>query len=142
MSITGATWFDDYNKFADMCEIPQGDMLHWTQPNQAAVRLAEKLVIEEWEVETKEALANYLNSPTLENLVLVADGIGDSIYVLCQLARSLGLPLNSIWSCIQSSNMAKGRLVNGEWVVKRREDGKILKPEGHKPPRYLELVSR
>lgn len=142
-NIQSRTFFDDYNTFADACSIPQGSLVE--PPNISAIELAERLVVEEWETETKTALARYKENPSLENLVEVADGIGDSIYVLCQLARSLGVPLNLVWNAIQTANMAKCVEVEeidprpeGKWVtkytVKRREDGKILKPDGWKPP--------
>lgn len=123
------TWFDQYNEFADACSLEKGDILD--RPNFPAVALAQRLVEEEWEAETKEALARYLAHPSLENLVPLADGIGDTIYVLCQLARALGLPLNLVWDCIHSANMTK---VGPDGKVRRREDGKILKPEGFVPP--------
>lgn len=123
------TWFDQYNQFADACSIPQGSLIE--PPNIPQIELAQRLVEEEWENETKTALARYCQNPSLENMVEVADGIGDSIYVLCQLARSLGVPLNHVWDSIQTVNRAK---VGVDGKVKRREDGKILKPEGWKPP--------
>ena len=135
------TWFDQYNQFADACSIPQGSLIE--PPNIEAITLARKLVREEWNTETEAALAGYLQNPSLENLVEVADGIGDSIYVLCQLARSLGIPLNAVFASIQSANMAKvvespSNLMYPQlpkkYTVLRREDGKILKPEGWTPP--------
>lgn len=134
-----ATFFDDYNKFADACSIPKGSLIE--PPNIPAIELAERLVVEEWETETKTALARYKANPSLENMVEVADGIGDSIYVLCQLARSLGVPLNSVWNVIQIANMSKCVVAeDGTYTVRRREDGKILKPEGWKPPDIFQVL--
>lgn len=107
-----------------------------------------------------------------EAWVGVLDGIIDSIYVLTGFAHALGLPLEEGWRVVQASNMAKfvecktcygkGRItrpgerdLSGEdrtvecipcsgtgKSVLRREDGKILKPEGWIPPepRLLALI--
>lgn len=123
------SYFQMYSEFADACDIPQG---YLTEPaNISAIALAKNLVEEEWNLETQTALARYLANPSLENLVEVADGIGDTIYVLCQLARSLGVPLDAVFGSIHAANMKK---VGENGKVKRREDGKILKPEGWTPP--------
>ncbi len=63
----------------------------------------------------------------------VADGIADSIYVLVGAALAFGIPLDRVWSEVQRANMAK---LGGT----RREDGKILKPEGWQPPRIHEAI--
>lgn len=123
------SYYEHYNDFANACDIPRGTLTG--RADVEAIKLAERLVVEEWEIETKTALAKYIANPSLENLVPVADGIGDTIYVLCQLARSLGIPLDSVFLCIQYANMSK---VGPDGKVRRREDGKILKPEGFVPP--------
>lgn len=62
-------------------------------------------------------------------MVKVADGLADLIYVCIGTALTLGIPLDRVWKEVHRSNMAK---VQGG--VRRREDGKILKPEGWTPP--------
>lgn len=134
------TWFDDYNEFADACEIYKGSLVD-LRPNSRAVNLAMELVEEEFNRETKTAVARYLSNPSLENMVEVADGIGDSIYVLCQLARTFGIPLDRVWDAIQAANMAKVVVsADGKKTVRRREDGKILKPEGWKPADIWQIL--
>lgn len=126
--MTTKSYFELYNEFADACDIPQGSLIG--RANLQAIALAERLVNEEVG-ETSIALYHYTANPSLENLAGVADGIGDSIYVLCQLARSLGIPLDPVFGYIHTSNMLK---VGPDGKVVRREDGKILKPEGWRPP--------
>lgn len=127
------TYYTDYNQFADACDIPKGHIDQ--RPNQEAIRLALTLVDEEWNKETLPELYKYLREPSRENLVEVADGIVDTIYVLCQLARSVGIDLDRHWDEVQRANMRKV-----EGGVRKREDGKVLKPEGWQPPNHLEIL--
>lgn len=62
----------------------------------------------------------------------IADGIADTIYVAIGAALEFGIPLERVWAEVQRSNMAKVDPVTGKVV--RREDGKILKPEGWTAP--------
>lgn len=62
--------------------------------------------------------------------VEVADALADIDYVVQGAALVFGLPHDEVFAEVHRSNMAK--LVNGEVI--RREDGKILKPEGWTPP--------
>lgn len=130
------SFFQMEMEFADACEIPKGEVSG--RVNVEAAALAFKLVLEEAS-ELEDALDKHLANPSLENLVEVADGIGDSIYVLCQLARSLGIPLDEVYGEIHRSNMAK---VGSDGTVKRRADGKILKPEGWTAPNLWEVLKR
>ena len=73
----------------------------------------------------------YSNADTLEAdrrraIVEMADAICDLIYVLAGTAVSFGIPLEDCWQAVQESNMSK---VPEDGVVRRREDGKILKPD-------------
>jgi predicted HAD superfamily Cof-like phosphohydrolase len=61
------------------------------------------------------------------DLVGVADALADITYVVLGTALAFGIDLRPIWDLVQASNMAK--VGGGE-----RADGKILKPEGWKPP--------
>lgn len=62
----------------------------------------------------------------------VADGITDLIYVLIGTALEFGIPLPDVWFAVHAANMAKIDPATGK--VRKRDDGKILKPEGWKPP--------
>jgi len=128
------SYFQQYTQFADACSIPQGNIN--ARPNFSAISLAKTLVAEEYCKELVPALLKFENAPSFENLAEVADGIVDTIYVLCQLARALGVPLDTCWDAVQSANMAK--VIDG--TVLRRADGKILKPDGWKPPDILKIL--
>jgi len=67
----------------------------------------------------------------------LAKELVDVIYVFIGTALRYGIPLDAVWDEVQRSNMAK---VSGD--VRRRDDGKILKPEGWTPPDILSIVRR
>ena len=67
------------------------------------------------------------------DILQVADGLADLIYVAVGAALAFGIPLDRVWSEVQRANMAK---TGG----KRSPMGKILKPEGWQPPRIREAV--
>lgn len=79
---------------------------------------------------TEEVVKELLPALESDNLVEIADGIFDSIVVLLGTAIAYGIP-KEVWSAIHISNMAKAQC---DGTVIRREDGKILKPEGWKAP--------
>jgi predicted HAD superfamily Cof-like phosphohydrolase len=75
------------------------------------------------EEECEETIAAMVHG----NLVEVADGLADLIYVALGTALEYGIDLDPVFKEVHRSNMDKipGNL---------REDGKILKPEGWQPP--------
>jgi predicted HAD superfamily Cof-like phosphohydrolase len=93
--------------------------------NEAQLRL--DLITEEYD-ELATAIEN-------RDIVKVADGIADLIYVLIGTAHSYGIPLEKVWKEVHQTNMAKE---GGS----TREDGKILKPEGWVPPDIAYLIKR
>jgi predicted HAD superfamily Cof-like phosphohydrolase len=75
----------------------------------------------------EEELSELIQALDTRDMIEVADGIADSIYVLIGMALSFGIPLAEVWTEVQRTNMSKE---GGS----TRADGKILKPEGWKPP--------
>lgn len=69
----------------------------------------------------------------------VADALLDSIYIAAGWMHVMGLDANELWAEVQRSNMAK---IGPDGKVLKREDGKIIKPEGWQPPRIRELVAK
>lgn len=136
MTTENKTFFDQYNEFADACENPRGAILQ--VPSKDFLDMCLRLVHEEWEMETLPAIDRYRIMPSLENFAEVTDGIVDTVYVLMQLARALGVPFNEGWEEVHGANMKK--VVDGK--VTRRADGKILKPEGWTPPDIWNLCYR
>lgn len=66
------------------------------------------------------------------------DAVLDMIVVLIGYGLSRGWPMNDGWAEVMRSNMAKIDPRTG--AVRRREDGKILKPEGWTPPDLASLI--
>lgn len=67
------------------------------------------------------------------DLIEVADGIADSIYVLLGTAVACGLDMDPIFDEVHRSNMSKLPLT-------KRADGKVLKSENYTPPNLAPLV--
>lgn len=65
------------------------------------------------------------------DIVEVADAITDILYILLGTACEYGVidKLEECWDLVHQNNMGK---VHPDGTIKRREDGKILKPEGFK----------
>jgi predicted HAD superfamily Cof-like phosphohydrolase len=68
----------------------------------------------------------------------IFDALLDIIVVCIGAGHSAGLPLEAGWREVIRSNMAKVDPETG--LVKKRADGKILKPEGWTPPQLDKLL--
>lgn len=91
-------------------------------PSKDIRELRIKLLREEWE--------EYLEGEAADDIVEIADALADMVYIAYGTAVAYGIPLDKVFAEVHRSNMAK--LVDGKVI--RREDGKVLKPEGWKPP--------
>lgn len=65
------------------------------------------------------------------SLVEVADALADLMYFVAGTALCYGIDLEAVLEEVHRSNMAK---LQPDGTVARREDGKVLKPEGWTPP--------
>jgi len=122
-------WIEDVSAFHRACDIP----IETTPriPHPARQRLRASLIDEEINRELIPAIET-------RRLLDIADGIVDSIYVLIGAAIEYGIPLERVWNAVQAANMAKVDPTSGK--VLRRDDGKILKPHGWKPPNIEEAL--
>lgn len=66
------------------------------------------------------------------------DALIDILVVTAGAIHSLGVDGESAWDEVMRTNFAKVDPVTG--LVKRREDGKILKPDGWQPPKLAQFV--
>lgn len=87
--------------------------------------LRRALILEE-SIETSEAIER-------AELVQIADGIADTIYVCIGAALEFGIPIERVWAEVHRTNMAKEGGAT-------RADGKILKPEGWSPPDIARIL--
>jgi len=115
------------NPFADQAAFMQacGQTIDQFNPRQA--NLYAELIREEHE-EFKDAMAEYEK----------ADAVIDLIVVLIGYGLSKGWPMERLWAEVNRSNMAKVDAETG--MVKRRHDGKILKPDGWTPPNLRAII--
>ena len=89
------------------------------------------------EEENKE----YLEAANNNDIVEIADALGDILYILCGtiLAHGLQDKIIEVFNEIQRSNMSKLD-INGEPVI--REDGKILKGPNYFKPKIKEILEK
>ncbi|MEJ6490777.1 MazG nucleotide pyrophosphohydrolase domain-containing protein [Leucobacter sp. USCH14] len=119
---------DQVREFREAC----GDVVSYVPklPNQATLRLGAKLVQEEMQ----ELIDAIIDADAPE----VLDALGDILYLTYGLAVAAGYDLDEAFDRIHAANMAK---VGADGKVRRREDGKILKPDGWTPPDLTDLVT-
>lgn len=71
------------------------------------------------------------------DIVGIADGIADLLYVVYGTAVAYGLDMELIFEEVHRSNMSK---LQPDGTVLRREDGKILKPDTYSRPNLRPLI--
>lgn len=96
-----------------------------TVPDEMRQGLRKRLITEE--------CLEFLTAWEKRDLVEIADGIADLIYVLLGTALSYGIPIGDVFNEVHRTNMLK---VKGSV----RDDGKILKPEGWQPPNIAGIL--
>ena len=100
--------------------------------NDDQFRLYAKLITEEYD-ELQVAIANKDAVETLDALV-------DILVVTIGAINSMGADAEGAWREVMASNLAKIDRQLGK--VRRREDGKILKPVGWEPPKLEKFLKR
>ena len=72
-------------------------------------------------------------------MVEIADGCADLKWVIEGLEHSLNLPQQEVWDEVARSNLSK---ISEDGKVKKRKDGKVLKPEGWTPPDIKTILEK
>ena len=118
--------FRDQEKFMRACDQTVGEY------NEDQYKLYLDLMEEEWK-ELKAALV--LNDP-VEQL----DALLDFIVVTAGAIHSAGFDGEGGWKEVMRTNFAKIDKETGK--VRKREDGKVLKPQGWTPPDLKPFVKK
>lgn len=120
--------------FTDVCEfhsITDTPVLQapW-RPEKDRIELRMTLIQEEY-----DEVMEVIEGGAISDL---AKELADLVYVALGTAAEYGIPFDAVWNEVQKSNMAKADQVTGK--VSKREDGKILKPQGWKKPDIYNAV--
>lgn len=118
--------FRDQEKFMKACDQSVGEL------NESQYKLYLDLMEEEWK-ELKLALAN-------EDRVEQLDALLDFIVVTTGAIHSGGFDGEGSWKEVMRTNFAKIDKETGK--VRKREDGKVLKPIGWTPPNLTPFVQK
>jgi predicted HAD superfamily Cof-like phosphohydrolase len=118
--------FRDQEKFMRACDQTVGEL------NEAQYKLYLDLMEEEW----KELKAALLMGDRVEQL----DALLDFIVVTTGAIHSAGMDGEGGWKEVMRTNFAKIDKETGK--VRKREDGKVLKPQGWTPPDLTPYVKK
>jgi predicted HAD superfamily Cof-like phosphohydrolase len=118
--------FKDQEKFMQACDQSVEGF------DQDQFKLYVNLINEEF-TELKEAINNNDQLETLDALI-------DILVVTIGAVHSMGADGEGAWKEVMSTNFAKIDSETGK--VRKREDGKVLKPVGWVPPELAPFVSK
>ena len=90
-------------------------------------------LIEEEHTELKQALADNNDVETLDALI-------DILVVTIGAIHSAGWDAEGAWKEVMATNFAKINKATGK--VRKREDGKVLKPQGWEPPNLKPFLKK
>ena len=82
--------------------------------------------------EYQETLAAFKSSDMIE----VADGLADMVWVIMGMCNSCGIDFDSVWQEVKASNMSK--FPDGKAI--KNEHGKIMKPESYFKPNIKKVL--
>ena len=88
----------------------------------------------------KEENEEYLEAANNNDIVEVADALGDMLYILCGTIIEHGMQhkIDEVFNEIQNSNMSK---LGGDGNPIYREDGKVLKGPNYFKPNIEEILN-
>ena len=113
--------FDDINKFAEACDQP---------PSEANYKMYLDLIREETD-ELEEAIQD-------NDMIEQLDALVDILVVTIGAIRAGGMDGQGAWDEVMKTNFAKIDPDTGK--VRKREDGKVLKPEGWEAPKLEQFL--
>ena len=74
-----------------------------------------------------------------KDIVEIADACADLKWVIEGLEHTLNIPQQEVWDEVSRSNLQK---IMPDGKVKKREDGKVMKPEGWTPPNIKAIIEK
>lgn len=113
----------DVTEFMTAADQYVGTTPHLNEKNEDQVRLYIDLIDEEF----RELCDGFLR----RHIGDIADGGADLVWVIQGLFTTLGINFDEVWKEVRASNMSK---VSETGKIKKREDGKILKPDTYFKP--------
>jgi predicted HAD superfamily Cof-like phosphohydrolase len=120
------------NPFADQAKFMTACDQTVDIPNKDQFNMYLGLIEEEAE-ELNDAIRNNSSVEALDALV-------DILVVTVGAIHSMGSDAEGAWNEVMRTNFAKIDPVTGK--VRKREDGKVLKPEGWSPPNLLPYIKK
>ena len=84
----------------------------------------------------EEEFKETLNAFIEDDLVEVADGLADMVWVIMGMCNSCGIDFDSVWQEVKASNMSK--FPNGKAI--KNEHGKIMKPDSYFKPNIEKVL--
>lgn len=85
-----------------------------------------------------EEMSEYLNAEYNNDIVEISDGLTDIHYIAAGTETVYGIPGEKVFNYIHLNNMSK---LGEDGKPIKREDGKLLKPEGYQSPDVRQLLS-
>lgn len=113
--------YNDVKTFIESCD---------QERNEHNVYLYGKLIREEH--------TEFWDSEAVSDEVGQLDACMDMIWVILGYCYMKGYNVDGAWNEVARSNLAKINPVTGK--VNKREDGKVLKPEGWTPPQLEQFI--
>jgi predicted HAD superfamily Cof-like phosphohydrolase len=140
---------DDVEAFHRACDIPVLDKP--AVPSEDIIDLRMDLLLEEF-VDAASALGYAVGTDNRtgklravkyhdigeQNIQYIAKEFADIVCVVVGAALEFGIPFSDVWDMVHESNMAKKDPITGE--VRRRDDGKVIKPDGWEYPDVGEAI--
>ena len=113
--------YNDVVKFIEACD---------QERNPSNVYLYRDLIVEEF--------TEFINAFNAEDNVEQLDACMDMIWVILGYCYMKGWDVDAAWKEVARSNLAKINSETGKVI--KREDGKVLKPEGWTPPQLEQFT--
>jgi hypothetical protein len=120
---------NDVEQFMAAADQYIGATPHLNENNEAQAKLYIDLIDEEF----RELCDGFLR----RHIGDVADGGADLVWVVKGLFATLGINFDAIWEEVRASNMSK---VSEGGKIKKRADGKILKPDTYFKPNIEKVL--